>query len=139
VQGPTRGGNHPGEGDPHDEVRKMEFLVSPPGVLIVTLVIFLLPVFEAREGEVDRSQAWSFMLFFVVTFMIWCFTPVYGLIPLLQYLGVLELKGWPEFFFFDPLSPLSNAWLLLMNANSLYYMVRTTKLLLRMKRAGSTG
>ena len=111
----------------------MEFLVSPPGALIVTLVIYLLPVFEAREDEVDRSQAWSFMLLFAVEFMIWCFTPAYGLISMLQYLGVLELKGWPELYFFDPLSPMSTAGFMLINAYTLYYMVRATKILLSMK------
>jgi hypothetical protein len=111
----------------------MEFLVSPPGALIVALVIFLLPVFEPREDEVDRSQAWSFILIFVVGCLIWCFTPAYGLIPTLHYLGVLELKGWPDFFFFDPLSPLSNAMFVWINANTLYSMVRTTKTLLSMK------
>jgi hypothetical protein len=111
----------------------MEFLVSPPGALIVTLVIYLLPVFEAREDEVDRSQAWSFMLLFAVEFMIWCFTPAYGLISMLQYLGVLELKGWLELCFFDPLSPMSTAGFMLINAYTLYYMVRATKTLLSMK------
>jgi hypothetical protein len=112
----------------------IEALVTPPGILLVTLFIYFLPIFKTKGYNIEKEQIWSFRISVLIVFVTWWFVPTYGLIPILHYLNVLTLTGWPEIFF-APVG-LDNFWFLVMSSSALFHLVEGIKEIRRSAREG---
>jgi hypothetical protein len=99
----------------------IDALITPPGILVATLFIYSLPVFKARGYHIEKEKIRWFRISVFIVFVIWCFVPTYGLIPILHYFNILTLTRWPEYFF-DPVS-LDNFWFLVMSSSSLFHLI----------------
>lgn len=107
----------------------IEALISPPGILIVTLLIYSLPIFKVDVYNLDGERTWPFKLSVAIIFVMWWFYPTYGLIPILRYVGVLDFAGWPEIFF-APVG-LDNFWFFFMSSGTLFHLTAGIKAIYR--------
>jgi|688.fasta_scaffold743138_2 hypothetical protein len=112
----------------------IDALVTPPGILAITLFIYSLPVFKKRGYNIEKDKIWLLKIYVFIAFIMWCFVPTFGLIPILHYLNIVTLTGWPEYFF-EPVS-LDSFWLLVMSSSTLFYLMEGIKVIRRSSREG---